>query len=422
MLGGICRPTSGTVQLDGVNLWSLSSDRLAGFRNRHVGFVFQFASLLPALREIDNVALPALIARRDRVEDVFLRAEKLLVRVGLGDRLESYPCELSGGQQRRVALARALINEPQLILADEPTGDLDEGCEAETFRLLLELRRERGCTLVVVTHNPNLAHQADRVIHVRNGRVVSASVPERVPRELPSERANKPDLEATAGSDGTAAGADTRRALGGLGAAFRRSLTGVAIWAAVIVLAALVLNYGTALYQQSRVAQSREAKQQLQEVALYRMRADVEDLVYGPDRSYLLTLYVQNLEPNEDLFVMAPEVRALVQVGLEWQEVPLRSEDNLEGRVVRVTADKYRFRFRFTSDVRAFEEILPGYMHVRFSNVMLVSRSAQPKGDLIERQDDYYVFLKPHDADDAAILRKTTFPGKPPVWIPMPPH
>ena len=152
------------------------------------------------------------------------------------------------------------------------------------------------------------------------------------------------------------------------------------------------------------------------------MRADVEDVAYGPDRSYLLTLYVQNLEPDKDLFVMAPEVRALVQVGLQWQEVPLRSEDNQQGRVMRVTGDKHRFRFRFTPDVKAFEVILPGYMHVRITNAMLVSRSAQPKGDLIERQDDYYVFLKPHDADDAAILRKTTFPGKPPVWIPMPPH
>jgi putative ABC transport system ATP-binding protein/macrolide transport system ATP-binding/permease protein/lipoprotein-releasing system ATP-binding protein len=422
MLGGICRPTSGTVQLDGVNLWSLSSDRLACFRSRQVGFVFQFASLLPALRAIDNVALPALIARRDRAEDVFLRAEKLLVRVGLGDRLESYPGELSGGQQRRVALARALINEPQLILADEPTGDLDEEGEAETFGLLLELRRERGCALVVVTHNPNLAQQADRVIHLQNGRIVSVTSPERLPRELPQERPSKPDPEATAGTDGAAAGADSRHALGGLGAAFRRSLTGVAAWAAVIVLAALVMNYGTALYQQSRVAQSREAKQQLQEAALYRMRADVEDVAYGPDRSYLLTLYVQNLEPNEELFVMAPEVRALVQVGLVWQEVPLRSENNQQGRVVRVTGDKHRFRFRFTPDVKGFEEILPGYMHVRFSNAMLVSRSSQPRGDLIERQDDYYVFLKPHGADDAAILRKTTFPGNPPVWIPMPPH
>jgi putative ABC transport system ATP-binding protein/macrolide transport system ATP-binding/permease protein/lipoprotein-releasing system ATP-binding protein len=263
MLGGICRPTSGTVQLDGVNLWSLSSDRLADFRNRHVGFVFQFASLLASLRTIDNVALPALIARRDHAEDAFLRAEKLLVRVSLGDRFESYPGELSGGQQRRVALARALINEPRLILADEPTGDLDEECEAETFRLLLELRRERGCTLIVVTHNPNLAHQADRVIHVRNGRVVSSTVPKHVPTELPVERASKPGLEATARPDSTLAGADSRRALGGLGAAFRRSLTGVAVWTAVIAVAALIINYGTALYQRSRVAHSREAKQQL---------------------------------------------------------------------------------------------------------------------------------------------------------------
>jgi hypothetical protein len=136
--------------------------------------------------------------------------------------------------------------------------------------------------------------------------------------------------------------------------------------------------------------------------------------------SYLLTLYVQNLEPETDLFVMAPELQAFLQVGLQWQEVPLRSEDNQEGQVVRVTANKYRLRF--TPDVQAFEEILPGYMHVRFTNAMLVSRSAAPKDDLIERLDDYYVYLKPRDADDAAILLKTKFVGKPPLWIPMPPH
>ncbi|MBI3798883.1 MAG: hypothetical protein HY268_18200 [Deltaproteobacteria bacterium] len=152
------------------------------------------------------------------------------------------------------------------------------------------------------------------------------------------------------------------------------------------------------------------------------MRADVEDLTYGPDRSYLLTLYVQNLEPETSLFVMTPELRAFVQVGLQWQEIPLRSEDNQEGQVMRVTANKHRFRFQFTPDVQGFEEIFPGYMHVRFTNAMLVSRSATPKNDLIERLDDYYVYLKPHDADDAAILLKTKFVGKPPLWIPMPPH
>jgi putative ABC transport system ATP-binding protein/macrolide transport system ATP-binding/permease protein/lipoprotein-releasing system ATP-binding protein len=368
--------------------------------------------LLPALRAIDNVALPALIAGRAAGE-AYVAAEKLLVRVGLGDRLEAYPGELSGGQQRRVALARALVNEPPLILADEPTADLDQESEADVFGLLLELRRERGCTLLLVTHNPNLAQEADRVIHLQSGTVQSIAAGDQVLRMAPAERLPKP---------AAVAGNDAQRALGGLGASFGRYVAGVGTWAAVFVVAALVVNYAAALYQHSRVAQSRDAKEQLQQVALYRMRADVEDIVSGPDRSYLLTLYAQNLEPDKDLFMMAPIPRALVQVGLEWQEVPLRSEDNQQGQVVRVTADRHCFRFRFTPDVKAFEEVLPGYMHVRISSAMLVSRSAQPKGDLIERQDEYYVFLKPHDADDAAILRKLQFPGKPPLWIPMPPH
>jgi putative ABC transport system ATP-binding protein/macrolide transport system ATP-binding/permease protein/lipoprotein-releasing system ATP-binding protein len=418
MLGGLCRPSGGTVRLDGVDVWSLSAGRLADFRNRSVGFVFQFASLLPALRVIDNVALPGLIAGREGAEAVYLRAGQLLERVSLGDRLEAYPAELSGGQQRRVALARALVNEPPLILADEPTGDLDEESEAEVFRLLLELHHERGTTLLVVTHNPTLAQEADRVIHLRAGRLVSDKVgapsrgaPEDGPGGHPEGRAGPPS-----------ATPDARQALGSLGAGFGRFLRGVVVWAAVVVVGAVVVNQGTALYQRTQADQRKAARQQLQEVALYLMRADVEDLAYGPDRSYVLTLYAQNLDPDRDLFVMTPKVRAFVQVGLQWQEVPLRPEDNQEGRVVRVTAQKQRFRFRFTPDVKAFEEVLPGYMHVRFSNLMLVSRSAEPRDGLVERLDDYYVYLKPHDADDAAILRKTRFPGKPPLWIPMPPH
>jgi putative ABC transport system ATP-binding protein/macrolide transport system ATP-binding/permease protein/lipoprotein-releasing system ATP-binding protein len=435
MLGGICRPTGGTVRFNGIDIWSLPSNGRAAYRNHQVGLVFQFDSLLATLRAIDNVALPALLAGRAGPETAYHRAEKLLARVGLGDRLGAYSGELSGGQQRRVALARALVNEPPLLLADEPTADLDEQSEREVFRLLLDLHREGGTTLLLVTHNTTLAREADRVIHLCSGRIVSATVPER-PLLLPhspgvsgvgtsetvAERvvAREPDVKP--GPDGKTVDAEAGRALGGLGAAFGRFLMGVATWAAVVVLAALIANYGTALYQQSRVAEKRAANQQLQEVALYRMRADIDDLVAEPDRGYLLTLYAQNLEPENDLFVMTPEVRAFVQVGLQWQEVPLRSADNQQGQVVCVTAEKHRFRFRFTPDLKAFEEILPGYMHVRFSNVMLVSRSAEPEGDLIERADDYYVYLKPHDADDVAILRKTRFPGKPPLWIPMPPH
>jgi putative ABC transport system ATP-binding protein/macrolide transport system ATP-binding/permease protein/lipoprotein-releasing system ATP-binding protein len=421
MLGGICRPTTGTVRHAGIDLWSLPRDRLADFRNRRVGFVFQFAGLLPALRVIDNVALPALLAGR-AASEAYVAAEKLSARVGLGDRLEAYPGELSGGQQRRVALARALVNEPRLILADEPTADLDQESEADVFRLLLELRRERGCTLLLVTHNPGLAQEADRVIHLRCGTVLSVAAGGHVPRTAPAERLPKCTVAINREPAGAVVGDDARRALGGLGASFGRYFAGVGSWAAVFVVAALLVNGAAALYQQSRVVQRRDAKGQLQQVALYRLRAEVEDIVSGPDRSYLLTLNAQNLEPDKDLFMMAPEARALVQVGLGWQEVPLRSEDNQQGQVVRVTADKHRFHFRFTPDVKAFEEVLPGYMHVRFSSAMLVSRSAQPQGDLIERLDEYYVFLKPHDADDAAILRRTQFPGKPPLWIPMPPH
>jgi putative ABC transport system ATP-binding protein/macrolide transport system ATP-binding/permease protein/lipoprotein-releasing system ATP-binding protein len=422
MVGGICRPTRGTVRLNGTDLWSLTANRLADLRNRHIGFVFQFASLLPTLRAIDNVALPALIAGREGLEAVYLRAEALLRRLNLADRLEAYPGELSGGQQRRVALARALINEPPLILADEPTADLDEESEAEILRLLLDLHRAGSVTLLVVTHYPELARAADRVLHLDHGRVLSIAAPERVSpaRAEPWPPATGSNGPFEPARDRTPAEAHPTPV--GLGGGFGGLLKGLAAWSVVVVVGALALNHGTALYQQSRVAEKQEARQQLQDVALYRMRAEVDDLALGPDRGYVLAIFVQNLEPEQDLFVMAPEVRAFVQVGLQWQEVPLRPADDQEGRVVRVTAEKHRFRFRFTPDVKSFEEILPGYLHVRFTNVMLVSRSAAPTGDLIERKDDYYVYLKPPDADDAAILRKTKFPGKPPLWIPMPPH
>ena len=136
MLGGLCRPTSGTLALDGVDLWSLSQRERAAFRNRDVGLVFQFAGLLPTLRVIDNVALPALMRGVTADEDAYRRATELLVRVGLGHRADAYPSELSGGEQRRAALARAIVNAPPIVLADEPTSDLDEETEAEILDAL----------------------------------------------------------------------------------------------------------------------------------------------------------------------------------------------------------------------------------------------------------------------------------------------
>ena len=172
MLGGLSRPSDGTVTVEGTDIWRLSENALAAFRNGKIGFVFQFASLLPTLRLIDNVALPALLGRRRDSADLYARASSLLARMGLRDYLDAYPSEVSAGEQRRAVIARALINDPALVLADEPTADLDEQTEIEIMDELLGVNRETGTTLILVTHNLSLAEQAQQIVHIANGAVV----------------------------------------------------------------------------------------------------------------------------------------------------------------------------------------------------------------------------------------------------------
>jgi ABC-type lipoprotein export system ATPase subunit len=173
MIGGLSRPSDGTVRIDDVDIWSLADDDLTEFRSRRIGFVFQFASLLPTLRIIDNVALPALLGRRTDADAAYGRAADLLARLGLAAQLDAYPAELSSGQQRRAAIARALINEPSLLLADEPTSDLDGQTEAEIMAEFRDLNRDTRMTFIMVTHNLRLAEQADRVLHIADGALVS---------------------------------------------------------------------------------------------------------------------------------------------------------------------------------------------------------------------------------------------------------
>ena len=172
MLGGLSRPSDGTVTLEGTDIWRLSENALAAFRNGKIGFVFQFASLLPTLRLIDNVALPAMLGKRPAAADIYARASSLLGRMGLRDYLDAYPSEVSAGEQRRAVIARALINDPALVLADEPTADLDEQTEIEIMDELLGVNRETGTTLILVTHNLSLAEQAQQIVHIANGAIV----------------------------------------------------------------------------------------------------------------------------------------------------------------------------------------------------------------------------------------------------------
>jgi putative ABC transport system ATP-binding protein len=170
LLGGLDRPDSGEVWVDGQRIDRLSSGRLAAWRARHVGFVFQFYNLLPVLTAQKNVELPLLLAPLSRAERR-RHAAAALELVGLADRAKHYPRQLSGGQEQRVGIARAIVSDPTLILADEPTGDLDRKSGDEILALLAELNERHGKTIVMVTHDPRAASRAHRVLELEDGRV-----------------------------------------------------------------------------------------------------------------------------------------------------------------------------------------------------------------------------------------------------------
>lgn len=172
LLGGLDLPTAGTVRIQGQPLSMMDEVKRGELRNRHLGFVYQFHHLLPEFTALENVCMPWLLRRDSQIPDVRRRASGLLERVGLGSRLDHKPSELSGGERQRVALARALVTQPDLVLADEPTGNLDAETSQEIQGLLAELRSELGMSLVVVTHDQRLAETADRVLTMRSGRLV----------------------------------------------------------------------------------------------------------------------------------------------------------------------------------------------------------------------------------------------------------
>ena len=168
ILGSLSRPDSGKVLIDGTDIFSLSSDALADFRNRRIGFVFQFHHLLPEFTALENVMIPALIARKSSSE-ARRQATELLESLGLGHRTEHKPSELSGGEQQRVAIARAVINRPAVIFADEPSGNLDSNTKRDIHQLFFELRDSFGQTVIIVTHDRDLAVMSDRMLEMRDG-------------------------------------------------------------------------------------------------------------------------------------------------------------------------------------------------------------------------------------------------------------
>lgn len=413
MIGGISKPSNGQVLIDGVDQWKLDDTQRADLRNEKIGFVFQFASLLPSLRAVDNVALPCLISGRISAREAYARARALLDRVGLSHRYDSFPGQLSGGEQRRVAIARALVNSPKLLLADEPTADLDEATEAEILNLLIDIHRALNVTLIVVTHNPDIAARADQIIEMRGGETVSK-------KEGITKDERPPAIEAINNlydvSPQKAAGEKVR-----LGEGLELFLGRFVTWMVPICVIAWCLNWAVADYERSEIQAKAQRKLALEELAMQGLRADLKKVEFGEGKSYIVTLYLRNTKGDEPLYVMSPMVRGFVQVGTSWLEVPMKCLESGNSQVLKIAGTKF-LRYEMVPDVPDFTQLLPYYMHVRFTNDMLISPRSEPKDDLVERNDSYYVYLKPHDADDNAILSKMKFPGKPPIWIPMPPH
>lgn len=174
ILGTLDAPDAGSVWLGDTELTALKGSQLATFRNRHIGFIFQFHHLLPEFTALENVCIPGWLGQRNRAA-VQQRAIELLERMGLGNRINNKPAELSGGEQQRVAVARALVNQPQVVLADEPTGNLDSVNARELHELFFQLRREMQQTFLIVTHNEELAAQCDRTVHMKDGLIIETA-------------------------------------------------------------------------------------------------------------------------------------------------------------------------------------------------------------------------------------------------------
>jgi lipoprotein-releasing system ATP-binding protein len=171
ILGTLDRPTAGSVIYGGTDVFSMDTTSLSSFRNRTIGFVFQFHHLLPEFTALENVMMPGLVSSQDH-NGLKSRAEKILSELGVSQRKDHRPGELSGGEQQRVAVARALILNPKVVLADEPTGNLDTATGEDLFNLLLRLNRERGITFVIVTHNESLSRRCNRVMRMVDGRLI----------------------------------------------------------------------------------------------------------------------------------------------------------------------------------------------------------------------------------------------------------
>ncbi len=395
MLAGLSRPDAGRVELrigmgvDGpIDLWSLPAAERCRLRRGPVGFVSQFTSLLPTLSTLENLLLPGQLEGRRSATELLADAEHWLEAVGLGDRRDSRPGQLSGGEIRRAILARALVNRPSLLLADEPTSNLDGRSEAEIVALLESLCASSGTALLMVTHSEDLARRCDRWFDLEAGvlREPSAQVAPLPPLPLAREAA------------------PTRRRL------LVGALAGV-----------LSLVGGTSLWQwrqqQQRTARTRQDR--LQRLAFSGLSAQLVAVERTGQERYQGTIAVENLEASQSLYLLPLDVQLYIQQGSRWNPFPAHWSDNQQ-HVLAVEGLR-PLHFDFSDTPSSHTELVPGYMHVRIDVTYAIADRPDPEQMPVERRDSFFVHLLPPVPDNENVARNG-FPGEPPLYIPMPPH
>ncbi|MBM4455457.1 MAG: ABC transporter ATP-binding protein [Verrucomicrobia bacterium] len=417
LLGTLARPDQGALELEGTDLLSLSPGKLSRLRAKRIGFLLQTNSLLPGLTALDNAALPGILAG-ENPDSSYDRARQWLTRLGMEGRWDAFPQELSGGQQRRVALARALQHSPALLLLDEPTSNLDPRAEEEILHLLRELRDERKIAIFAVTHGDNLASLADRVLQMSAGRLTEGAVPRAPAKRSEHAAVLVPVFEAVpaglAPSAPTAAPESDWR--GPLSFFFATLVLGIS----------LVFGFDRVVaWTQSRQLWAREEKKRVaEEIAFRHLRADMESVQAKGQGRVEADLFLQNYDPTRTFFILGPSLRAFYQADGRWEPIPLEDGSGNAETIREVLPTKTLVPLAFTLLPAKYDELIRGYFHIRFTGTMVVSETRDATGDLFERQDDYYIYLKdPRLTDDQVRQRNGWKPGSVvPPWMAMPSH
>jgi len=418
ILGALARPDHGTLRLEGTDLLQLPHRKLANLRSHRMGFMLQTNSLLPGLTALDNAALPGLLAGKSH-HHAYCRAQNLLTRLGMGERWDAFPHELSGGQQRRVSLARALQNEPALLLLDEPTSNLDPLAEEEILKVLQELRDERKLAIFAVTHGDQLASLADRVFQMSAGQLALAEKPSAAPVRSSLIERQGPVFEKT--PQGLANDETPKAAPVG-------DWRGPASFFLSTLLLGSSLLYSTdriiAWSQGRHLWAQQEKKRITEEIAFRQLRADVDSFDAMEDGNVRANLFLQNFDPSHRFFILGPTIHIFYQADGRWDSVPQESSEASDAKIREVVPAKTLIPFHFRLLPPKYDELIRGYFHIRITSTMVVSETREAKGDLFERQDDYYIYLKdPRLTEDEVRRRNGWKPGSVvPPWIAMPAH